>query len=80
MSENKEVKEAYDKYNEMIDDVEVRRAAFKTQLDIMEKYEAKKDGIREVANKMLDANEPIDKIIQFTDLTKEEIEKLKNPI
>ena len=29
MSENREVKEAYDKYNEMIDDVEVRRAAFK---------------------------------------------------
>lgn len=80
MNENKEVKEAYDKYNEMIDDVEVRRAAFKRQLDIMEKYEAKKDGIREVAKKMLDANEPIDKIIQFTDLTKEEIEKLKNPI
>lgn len=80
MNENKEVKEAYDKYNEMIDDVEVRRAAFKRQLDIMEKYEAKKDGIREVVKKMLEANEPIDKIIQFTDLTKEEIEKLKNPI
>lgn len=81
MNENKEVKEAYDKYNEMIDDVEVRRAAFKRQLDIMEKHAAKQDGInetrKEIAKNMLEANEPIDKIIKFTGLTKEEIEKLK---
>lgn len=77
MSENKEVKEAYDKYNEMLDDVEVRRAAFKRQLDIMEKHEAKKDGIREVAKNMLKENIDIEVIVRVTGLTKEEIEELK---
>ena len=85
MSENKEVKEAYDKYNEMIDDVEVRRAAFKRQLDIMEKHAAKQDGINEgkeeaqkqIAKKLLDRGKSIDEIMEITDLTKEEIEDLK---
>ena len=85
MNENKEVKEAYDKYNEMIDDVEVRRAAFKRQLDIMEKHAAKQDGINEgkeeaqkqIAKKLLDRGMSIDEIMEITDLTKEEIEDLK---
>lgn len=85
MSENKEVKEAYDKYNEMIDDVEVRRAAFKRQLDIMEKHAAKEDGIKEgieksrkeIAKNMLKEKISIEVISKATGLTKEEIESLK---
>ena len=37
----------------------------------------KEDGKKEIAKKMLDANEPIDKIMNFTKLSKNEILKLK---
>ena len=36
----------------------------------------KKNGKEKIAKKMKDSNKPIDEIIEFTGLTKEEIEKL----
>lgn len=81
MEENKEVKEANEKYTEMIDDEYTRRLIVKRCLAEMEMAAAKKDGIKEgkieIAKNMLKENEPIEKIIKFTGLTREEIENLK---
>ena len=70
---------------------EFRKEAEKlsSELDTMLYYDKKKldqeivynngkeDGKKEIAKKMLDANEPIDKIMNFTKLSKNEILKLK---
>jgi predicted transposase/invertase (TIGR01784 family) len=45
-----------------------------------ERLTAKKEGKREMAKKMILKNEPIEKIIEYTDLTKKEIEELKEEL
>lgn len=81
MDENQEIKEANEKYNGMLEDEKTSLLAFKRHLDMMERNSLKSYGReeaqKEIAKKMLDDNEPIEKIIKFTGLTKEEIEKLK---
>ena len=85
MDANKEIKEANEKYQEMIADDETRRLAVKRHLALMEMAAAKNDGYqegkedrnKEIAKKMLAKNKPIEEIMEFTELTKEEIEKLK---
>ncbi|WP_395477113.1 hypothetical protein [Rickettsia endosymbiont of Pantilius tunicatus] len=44
------------------------------------KEESKAERSIEIAKKMLIRGKPLDEIIEFTDLTKEEIEKLKREI
>lgn len=81
MNENKEVKEANEKYNEMLEDEQKSLLAFKRHLDQMERNSLLNNGVqkgkKEVAKKMLIKNKPIEEIIEFTGLTKEEIENLK---
>ena len=36
------------------------------------------EGVEEVAMKMIESNEPIDKIIEYTGLTEEEIQRQEN--
>ncbi len=81
MEENKEVKEAKKMYNDFLeDDLESLRAA-KRHLFLMDQNylyeELPKQKAKEIAKKMLDSNESIEKIIEYTGLTKEEIEELK---
>lgn len=62
---------------------EVNEMALKDRLDVLTDYDevvaeiARKDKSSEIAKNMLKDNEPIEKIIKYTGLTKEEIEKLK---
>lgn len=85
MDANKEIKEANEKYQEMIADDETRRLAVKRHLALMEMAAAKNDGYQEgkmdekqeIAKKMLNEKCDIELIIKVTGLTKEEIEKLK---
>ena len=85
MDANKEIKEANEKYQEMIADDETRRLAVKRHLALMEMAAAKNDGYqegkddrnKEIAKNMLNEKCDIELIIKVTGLTKEEIEKLK---
>ena len=81
MKENPEIKEAVEIYNDVTSDMGEINAAIRRDMFLSDiasgKKRAVEEGIKKVAKKMLDANEPIDKIIQFTGLTKEEIEELK---
>ncbi len=81
MEENQEVKQANEKYNEMLGDDNTRRLALKRQLALMEMDSARGDGIKEGkkedAKNMLKENFDIETISRITGLTKEEIEQLK---
>ena len=81
MEENQEVKQANEKYNEMLVDDNTRRLALKRQLALMEMDSARGDGIKEGkkedAKNMLKENFDIETISRITGLTKEEIEQLK---
>ena len=81
MEENQEVKQANEKYNEMLGDDNTRRLALKRQLALMEMDSARGDGIKEGkkedAKNMLKENFDIETISGITGLTKEEIEQLK---
>ena len=81
MEENQEVKQANEKYNEMLRDDNTRRLALKRQLALMEMDSARGDGIKEGkkedAKNMLKENFDIETISRITGLTKEEIEQLK---
>ena len=84
MDANKEIKEANEKYQEMIADDETRRLAVKRHLALMEMAAAKNDGYqegkndrnKEIAKNMLKKGMNIEDIIDITGLTKEEIKKL----
>jgi hypothetical protein len=56
-------------------------AVMARNLEMLKKRKAYEDGCKEqqiaIAKKMLNKNEPMDKIIEFTGLTKEEIENIK---
>ncbi|MBO5397483.1 MAG: hypothetical protein J6A36_00905, partial [Clostridia bacterium] len=93
MDANKEIKEANEKYQEMIADDETRRLAVKRHLSLMEMAAAKNDGYQEgkedglkegkmdekqeIAKNMLKKHFDLEVIADITGLTKEEIEKLK---
>ena len=93
MKENKEIKKANDEYEYLTGEAAERRLAFLRDKAIrdeksirqgaMEEGEAKgrKEGERkkqiEIARKLLDKNMPIEQITGITDLTREEVEKLK---
>ncbi len=93
MKENKEIKKANDEYEYLTGEAAERRLAFLRDKAIrdeksirqgaMEEGEAKgrKEGERkkqiEIARKLLDKKMPIEQITGITDLTREEVEKLK---
>lgn len=85
MEDNEYLEEAY----KVLEDIssseeekilaEYRIDAWRNEQSIKEheRNEGKNEGIKEVAKKMLEENEPIEKIIKYTRLTKDEIEELK---
>lgn len=85
MEENQEIKKANDIYNELMDNVQevnraIRREMFLSDIASI-RDEGEQKGIQkekvEIAKRMLEKNKPLDEIIEFTGLTKEEIEELK---
>lgn len=86
MSENKEIKKAMEELEEMSEDEELRRLAELKEKAIKDEKSAKyrwteegiKEGIEQVARRMLKLNMPIEDIINATELTKEQILAIKN--
>ena len=88
MKSNENIKEAKEKLDNLSDDKVVRRLAELREKAILDEKEAeytgyskgKEDGVKirskEIAKKMKEKNKPLEEIIEFTGLTKEEIEKL----
>ena len=74
--ENEEIKKAKNEFEKVQMNDEERELARLREKYFYEMHDAEKTGIRKVAKKMKDSNEPIEKIIKFTGLTKQEIEKL----
>ena len=86
--ENKEIKEAEERYNVLTGDAELKRLAEVRLMSQLEGASAKKvareegrqEGHKEksieIAKKMKSKNMPIEEIIELTGLTKEEIESL----
>ena len=93
MKENEEIKEARKEVEKMSEDEKIRRLAWlreKAVLDETAIYDAgiergKIEGIEQgtklekinIAKELLKINMPIDKIIEITKLTREEIERIK---
>jgi len=89
MSENKEVKEANELYNEFLMDENERLNAVKRHIYMMDmnslRNEGREEGLmegeknkaKEIAKKLLEENISLEIIIKTTGLTKEEIEELK---
>lgn len=87
-NENKEIKEAEERYNVLTGDAELKRLAevrFMSQLEgASAKKVAREEGRKEgqiaerleIARKMKSKNIPIEEIIELTGLTKEEMENL----
>lgn len=88
MERNKEVKEANEEYEYLTGDEEERRIAFlrdkairdEASLRASGQAEGRKEGRKEkqleIAKKMKNKKIPVEEIIEITELTKEEIEKL----
>lgn len=86
MEENKDVKEAKEKYEELVDDYAEAKLALSRQMYVMDmstsEYvgytkgleEGEKKGKREIAKNLLKMDLSIEKIVEATGLTKEEIE------
>ena len=82
--ENKEIKEAEERYNIFTGDEELKRLAevrLMSQLDgasakKVAREEGRKEERLEIAKKMKSKNMPIEEIIELTGLTKEQIESL----
>ena len=74
--ENEEIKKAKNEFEKVQMNDEERELARLREKYFYEMHDAEKTGVRKVAKKMKDSNEPIEKIIKFTGLTKQEIEKL----
>ena len=89
MEENKEIKKAMNELEEMSEDEELRRLAELKEKAIIDENLAKiynreygrkegiKEGIKEMVKKMKAEKIPIEKIIKITELTEEEINKIK---
>lgn len=89
MEENKEIKKAMNELEEMSEDEELRRLAELKEKAIIDENLAKiynreygkkegiKKGIEEMVKKMKEEKIPIEKIIKITELTEEEINKIK---
>ena len=93
MKENKEIKKANDEYEYLTGEAEERRLAFLRDKAIRDeksmreagREEGRKEGIEkgerkkqiEIARKLLDKKMPIEQIIEITDLTRDEVEKLR---
>lgn len=87
-NENKEIKEAEERYNVLTGDAELKRLAEVRLMSQLEGASAKKvareEGRKEgqiaerleIARKMKSKNIPIEEIIELTGLTKEEMENL----
>lgn len=88
-NENKEIKEAEERYNVLTGDAELKRLAEVRLMSQLEGASAKKvareegrkeghkEKILEIAKKMKSRNIPIEEIIELTGLTKEEMENLE---
>ncbi len=84
MERNKEVKEANEEYEYLTGDEEERRIAFlrdkairdEASLRASGQAEGRKEKQLEIAKKMKNKKIPVEEIIEITELTKEEIEKL----
>lgn len=85
MSENVDVKEAKEKYEQIIDDVTEAKLAFSREMYIFDMSCSRKEGYEEgekqkqieIVKKMLEENMNIETIVKITGLSKEEVEKLK---
>ena len=82
MKKNKEIKEAKVVLKELSEDEEKKRIAELREKHILDTQDIYDTGIdderRRIAKKLLDKNMPIEQIIEVTELTKEEILKIKN--
>ena len=92
--DEKEYRETIEKYHEIIRNEGLLDRAFREKMKKRERYwqlkdardEGKEEGIEEgrreqqieMAKKMLEKNKPIEEIMEFTELTKEEIENIDN--
>lgn len=88
MDENEGVKEAKQKYDEFLKDLAEERLALSRQMAIMDKNSLKNEGLKQgdkerkikVAKKLLNMKMTIEQIIEVTELTKEEVEKIKREL
>ena len=82
MKKNKEIKEAKVVLKELSEDEEKKRIAELREKHILDTQDIYDTGVdderRRIAKKLLDKNMPIEQIIEVTELTKEEILKIKN--
>ena len=84
MAENEELKEAKEKLDKITEDARMQQLAWWREKAIYEENtmlnssfrKGKTEGKKEAAKKMKEKNIPIETIIEITELTKEEIEKL----
>ena len=84
MEDNKELKEAKEKLDKITEDARMQQLAWWREKAIYEENtmlnssfrKGKAEGKKEAAKKMKEKNIPIETIIEITELTKEEIEKL----
>ena len=80
--ENKEIKEAVEEYETLTGDALVKRLAEVRMLGEMEEQAAlsaaKEEEKISIAKKLLKLKMPIEQIIEITELTKEEIENIRN--
>ena len=85
LRKNKDVKEVKTVYEDLIDDYDLAWAAIRRQMSRMDEASLKEEGIEEgqkekqleIAKKMLKKGKSLEEIIDFTELTKEELEELK---
>ena len=92
--DEKEYRETIEKYHEIIRNEGLLDRAFREKMQKRERYwqlkDARDEGLAigkeegrreqqiEMAKKMLEKNKPIEEIMEFTELTKEEIENIDN--
>ena len=80
MAENEELKEAKEKLDKITEDARMQQLAWWREKAIYEENTnincAYKKAKKEDAKKMKEKNIPIETIVEITELTKEEIEKL----
>lgn len=71
-------KEEQEIYNQYLEDLHLKASLAETQKYKLEKSkeDGKKERDFEIAKEMLENDEPIEKIIKYTGLSKEEIDKL----
>ena len=92
LENNEEIRKAKEEYEKMVGNLSEARLALSRKMAIMDKNSIWQEGMEKgiqkgdkersikIAKKMLEKNKDIGEIVEFTELTKEEIEKLKNEI